>query len=290
MSNTRSEPRTCLVIEPGLARVTASGPDAADFLDAQSMTALGRLEDFHVQRCAFADAKGRVVTTALAWHAGDDWRFILPAGEADWFVSHLLRFRFRSKVEIATDTAWQVAALFGDGVADTLEAAGVDAPDPGTATVADELEIAVTTDGRCLVAGHRADMAAVLEKLSAASESTDPAQWHAAGMQAGDVVVAEPTRGRFLPQFLDLDQQDVIAWDKGCYPGQEVIARLQHRGTVKHRLLLLAEDVDAFPGSRAEVAGITVEVVGHGRLPDGRPVTQVVAPYPFDPKLEAHAL
>ena len=251
------------------------------------MTALAELPDHRLSRCAFADNKGRVVATVLAWHIGADWRLLLPAGEADWFVTHLLRFRFRSKVEIGTDTEWRVAALFGDGVAKALKAAGMAVPDPGTAAVADALEIAMTADGRCLVAGRRRDMTAVLDAMSGVSNAAEQVHWLGSGMQAGEVLVAEATRGRFLPQFLDLDRQDIVAWNKGCYPGQEVIARLQHRGTVKHRLLLLDEGVDAPPGTRTEVAGVTVDVVGHGRLPDGRAVTQVVAPYPFDPKIEA---
>ena len=251
------------------------------------MTALAGLDDYRLQRCAFADAKGRVVATAHAWHIGDEWRLVLPAGEAEWFVTHLLRFRFRARLDIGVSTGWRVVALIGDGIGDAAKAVGLKRPGVGMAAVADGIEILSTAPAHCLVAGDAQGMADVVDALGAACGSADAAVWNGTRMLAGEATVQEPTRGRFLPQFLDLDRQDVIAWNKGCYPGQEVIARLQHRGTVKHRLLLLGENVDAPPGARTEVAGTTVEVVDHGVLPDGRAVTQVVAPYPFDPALEA---
>ncbi len=275
-----------LVRDPGLDRVTVSGPDAAAFLEAQGMTALAGLPDYRLQRCAFADAKGRVVATALAWHVGDEWRLVLPASEAEWFVTHLLRFRFRSAVEIGVSAGWRVVALVGGGTGGALEAAGLEQPDAGAAASADGTEVLSIGGGECLVAtdGQRVDE--VIDALGTACAAADTALWDGVRMRAGEATVREATRGRFLPQFMDLDRHGVIAWDKGCYPGQEIIARLQHRGTVKYRLLLLAEDIDAGPGTRTEVAGVTVDVLGHGRLPDGRAVTQVVAPYPFDPGLE----
>lgn len=276
-----------LVRDPGLGRVTASGPDAAAFLEAQGMTALAGLPDYRLQRCAFADARGRVVAIALAWHIGDEWRLVLPASEAEWFVAHLLRFRFRAKVEIDASADWRVVALVGGGTGGALEAAGLELPAAGTAAAtADGTEVLSIAGGDCLVAADDRRMDEVIDLLGTVCTPADTALWDGVRMRAGEAMVREPTRGRFLPQFLDLDRHGVIAWNKGCYPGQEVIARLQHRGTVKYRLLLLAEDVDGEPGTRTEVAGVTVEVLGHGRLSDGRVVTQVVAPYPFDPGLE----
>ena len=283
-------PTASLVRDTGLGRVSARGPDAASLLEAQSMTALAGLADRRLRRCAFADSKGRVVATALAWHTGDDWRLLLPAGEAEWFVTHLLRFRFRSKVEIGVGTHWRVAALFGDGIEEALATAGLERPETGTALVHDGVEVAMGADGHCLLAAEQQCMNTVLDALAGACADMEPSRWRGVSMLAGDAEIREATRGRFLPQFLDFDTREVIAWDKGCYPGQEVIARLQHRGTVKHRLLLLAVEIDAAPGTRAEIAGITVDVVDHGTLPDGTPVTQVIAPFPFEPALESLAL
>ena len=66
-----------------------------------------------------------------------------------------------------------------------------------------------------------------------------------------------------------------------------MIDDLRYRGTVKHRLVLLATALDAPIGARADVAGIPVDIVDHGTLENGRPVTQVVAPCPPDARLNS---
>ncbi|MGA7965752.1 MAG: hypothetical protein WCB49_07680 [Gammaproteobacteria bacterium] len=274
------------VRDPGLSRLIVNGADATAFLEAQSMTSLATLEDRRLSRCAFADNKGRVIATATAWHTGTDWRLILPTEEAEWFVSHLLRFRFRSRVEIGV-TDWAVAALFGKSVAPALAAAHPKVPDAGTVSVEDDLEIAATSDERYLIAGETTRMATTLDVLATECGDTDRMHWHGVCMQAGEVALCEATRGQFLPQSLNFDTHGVISWNKGCYPGQEIIARLQHRGTVKHRMLLLATELDAPLGKRIGINDVPVEVVDRGTLPDGKNITQVVAPYPLDPKLEA---
>ncbi len=276
-----------LVRDPGLSRMCVSGSDATAFLDAQSMTALAALEAQRVQRCGFADSKGRVIATATTWHTGTHWRLILPTEEADWLVAHLLQVRFRARVEIGVNTEWTVAALFGNDVPTVLHTAHLPAPEMGRATATDDPDIAFTDDGRCLIAGEAERMPALLDTLSAECAGGERTQWYGVCMQAGEVAIHESTRGHFLPQFLDFDTQGVIAWNKGCYPGQEIIARLRYRGTVKHRLVLLATALDTPIGARVDVAGVPVDVVGHGILENGRPVTQVVAPCPPDARLNS---
>ena len=275
-----------LVRDPGLSRLVVNGADATAFLEAQSMTSLATLEDRRLTRCAFANSKGRVIATATAWHAGTDWRLILPTEEAAWFVSHLLRFRFRSRVEIGL-TDWVVAALFGEDAAPALATAHPNVPDAGTVSVTGDLEIAAASDGRYLIAGEAAPMAAALDALANECGAADRMRWVGVCMQAGEVALCESTRGQFLPHSLNFDTQGIIAWNKGCYPGQEIIARLQYRGTVKRRMLLLATELDAPPGARTDMDGIPVEIVNRGTLPDDTPITQIVTPHPFNPRLEA---
>ncbi len=276
-----------LVRDPGLSRVTVSGPDATAFLDAQSMTALATPEAQCVQRCGFADSKGRVIATATAWHIGTHWRLILPAGEADWFVAHLSQFRFRAQVEIGVSTAWAVAALFGNDVPSVLRAAHLPTPAVGMATTTGDLDIALTVDGRCLIAGEVERMSALLDTLFGACALAERAQWYGVCMRTSEVAIHAATRGHFLPQSLGFDTRGVIAWNKGCYPGQEIIARLRYRGTLKHRLVLLATALDVPMGAHTDVAGVPVDVVDHGTLENGKPVTQVMAPCPLDSRLNS---
>jgi len=277
---------TYLVRDPELRLVMVAGPDATAFLDAQGMTPLESGAENDCITCAFADNKGRVIAVATAWRRGESWQLLLPGDEAQWLVEHLLRYRFRSRCDIEVLAECDVMAVLGDGAGEALSMAGGPVPEPGHAQGDEVLSTVALAGDRYLVAGTKSTVNAVADALETECETADSAYWRGACMQAGEVVVYDATRGRFLPQMLNLDEADVIGWHKGCYPGQEIIARLQHRGQVKKRLLLIRRPLGVAVGERAEVEGIALEVVDHGVLEDGRAVTQVVAPFPFDPALE----
>lgn len=275
-----------LVRDPEMSVVMVAGPDATGFLNAQAMTLLLDREENRCIKCAFADNKGRVIAVATAWRSGEAWRFLLPSDQAAWLVQHLLRFRFRSRCDIEVLAEFQVIAVFGPGTREALRKAGVPAPEPGRVQGDETLNCVALNAERYVVLGEKDAVGRVAESLESESRETGGGYWRGIGMRAGDAIVYEASRGRFLPQMLNLDEAEVIDWKKGCYPGQEVIARLQHRGTVKKRLLLVGRPLEAAIGERAEVEGIPVEIVDRGILEDGREVTQVVAPYPFDAAIE----
>lgn len=282
---------TRLIAQPGLRLVTLAGEDATDFLEAQAMTPLKDRDAGRVLTCGIADNKGRVIALARAWHEGGNWTLVVPADQADWLVEHLLRFRFRSRVDIEAPPEYRVVAVFGEAVAAALEGAGLPSPPSRHVAAGDGVTVATLSNGRHLLIGTNTAIEPPARELAASCAASGPEYWHGACMQAREVAVYEATRGRFLPQWLDLDHAEgVIGWKKGCYPGQEVIARLQHRGAVKKRLMLLATRVEAARGEKTEVSGVEVEIVDHGHLEYDGPVVQVVTPFPFDPALESLAL
>jgi len=124
------------------------------------------------------------------------------------------------------------------------------------------------TPARTLVAQPR-ESASVLSGIEAASQ----ARWHAASVEAAEPQVFAATSGEFVAQMLNLDVLGAIAFDKGCYTGQEVIARAHYRGRVKRRLQRFVTDVPAVlrPGDAGELTdGRTVKVVDAVQRSDGR--------------------
>ena len=275
-----------LVRDPELSVVMVAGPDATTFLNAQAMTLLLGREENRCIKCAFADNKGRVIALTTAWRSGESWRFLMPSDQAGWLAQHLLRFRFRSRCDIEVVAEYDVIAVFGQGAPDALRKAGVPVPEPDRVQGDETLSCVASNADRYVVLGEKDAVDRVAHVLESESRVTGGVYWRGICMRAGEAAVYEASRGRFLPQMLNLDEADVIGWKKGCYPGQEVVARLQHRGTVKKRLLLIAGPLEVAIGERIDVEDIIVEVVDHGVLEDGRAVTQVVAPFPFDPALE----
>jgi len=115
--------------------------------------------------------------------------------------------------------------------------------------------------------GHRllvADGVAAAAALAEAHGLAGPERWQNELVTNGLALVRERTSERYLPQMLDLDRLGAVSFDKGCYLGQEVVARAQHRGRVKRRLARLRWQGDGAADAAAPVAGETLRD-GRGR-------------------------
>ncbi len=90
-----------------------------------------------------------------------------------------------------------------------------------------------------------------IPELPAYISAMDGCDWQTTFIRQGIPWISPATRGRFLPQELNLDHLDALSYTKGCYPGQEIIARLRYRGEVKRRLCHATTDNNTLlqPGS-----------------------------------------
>jgi folate-binding protein YgfZ len=122
-------------------------------------------------------------------------------------------------------------------------------------------------------------------EVLAGTEAADEALWHAATVAAAEPQVFAATSEEFVAQMLNLDLLGAIAFDKGCYTGQEVIARAHYRGRVKRRLqrFVTAAPAQLSPGSSGALPdGRTVKVVDAVRRSDGRCEFLAVAGFAAD--------
>jgi folate-binding protein YgfZ len=110
---------------------------------------------------------------------------------------------------------------------------------------------------------------------------SDRETWHRLDVTAGQPQVYAATSEEFVAQMLNLDALNAIAFDKGCYTGQEVIARAHYRGRVKRRMqrFVSREACRLSPGDSGQLAdGRTFKVVQAAQLADGRCDFLAVAP------------
>lgn len=273
-----------IVRYPGLALLTLDGPDASAFLEAQSMTALARLGAGQVRLCAFADARGRVLITACAWISSAGWRLVVARTEAAWFAAHLHRYRFRARVDIAvSDLA--IAGLLGHHQSPALPAW----PTSGRMLRSDDgLEIvSLRGDRRLLVAASAVLEDALAGLRRAGARAADSESWTRARLVAGEPEIRAATRAKFLPQMIALDALGAVDLHKGCYPGQEVIARTHHLGRVKRGMVLLRAETPARAGDVFDLEGERLELLDRAAAPDGSSLLQAVAPIPLPPALAA---
>ncbi len=197
----------CSLRRTGALRV--SGEEAIDFLHAQLCADVHALADGGNCLTAWCAPNGRVLHLLRLIRRAEDCLLVLPADQLQSLREGLLRYRLRSRVELETAPLhWWGSEGEGSGL--TTEAcAGIA---PGLWLLATEGE----PQGQAIC--HEGDL-----------------PWRRLELEAGIPALPAAMSGEFLPQMLRLDELGGLSFDKGCYPGQEVIARLHFRGTLKRR-------------------------------------------------------
>ena len=241
-----------------------AGADAAEFLHGQFTSDLRRLPEGRAQLSAYCLPKGEVLADFLIWRAaGGAYRLLLPRERCAPVARRLQLFRLRAAVEIEDATAAH------DFLAEFEPAAGAPAE-----------PLAVAERSADTVLAWPDARGRWLRLRPAAGEATPKAgadeRWRRLDLEAGLPFVRAGSAERFAPQHLNLDLLDAVSFDKGCYPGQEVVARMHYRGRIKHRTYLLRCPDGAAPEPGAELfpaaAGAT-RPCGHVAeacpLPDG---------------------
>lgn len=263
-----------------LGVVAVRGPDARRFLHGQvSQDVLGQ-DAARVALAGLHNAQGRVVALLRVVPAAPDLLLaVLPRELAVLVAARLARFVLRAKVAVVDESPlWAVVGLAGDDVARRARSLGFDWPSAPPIG-----HLARTASG---FAWRHEDMA--LERAlallphdsTAAAEAARDADspgsatgWRALDVAAGLPQVYAATSEVFVAQMLNLDVLGGISFDKGCYTGQEVIARAHYRGRVKRRLrrFVAAPSFDATPGTRLQLGdGRSALLVESAPARDGR--------------------
>ncbi len=200
----------------GLLSVT--GADARAFLHAQLTNDIEHLPAERAALAGWCSAKGRLLATFLVVPAPDGFLLQLARDLAAPVARRLSMFVLRSKVRITdASDAW---AQYGVWDADLRQ--------PDVAWSGNRATVKVG-EGRYLQLLPKEED---LEKPNA-----DEAQWALQEIRAGRPLITAATQDQFVPQMVNLEQIGGVDFKKGCYPGQEIVARAQYRGQVKRRMV-----------------------------------------------------
>ncbi|MGH8511396.1 MAG: YgfZ/GcvT domain-containing protein [Gammaproteobacteria bacterium] len=233
---------------PSLGIIRVTGPEAGSFLTAQFTNDVGALPESRSQLGAWCNAQGRVLVVFRLLRHEAAYVLVLPQEMIGSTLERLKKFVLRARLTL--EEASEELRVLGSFGAQTL--AGVAAHLPPIPeqenTVAHRAGVSVIrVPGvlpRWLIIGTNEFLAALRAKVPAA-DVPDTA-WRLQDILAGIPMVDAATTEAFLPQMLNLDALGGLSFTKGCYPGQEVIARLQYRGQLKRRMYLaLVEDAAA---------------------------------------------
>ncbi len=234
---------TCVLDDVGFLQV--SGKDAVKFLQGYSTCDLDNLQADTGHRTltgAICDIRGRMITSfrILKRHDALILRMHRPlVPKTIDFLSKYIVFSKASLTDISALLHCYGLARCEHNTANTYHEDG----DGVTLNLGDRQEIWLTT------------------RLEDRQE-TNRQDWALAEIKSGIVWVEEATSGQFIPQMFNYDKTGAIDFDKGCYLGQEVVARIQYRGTMKRRLHRLASRVSRNVGCAISggtvVASVTV--------------------------------
>ena len=229
-----------------LTVLRVSGDDALPWLQGQLTADVSEVDARTSRLAAWCSPKGRVLAVfRLFADSTDGYHMVCERWFAASLLARLRMFIMRSDVRIDdAGDAFGVAGITG-----TAGTAGTHAlPDriarwAATAEVDDaagfeDMTIARVpgTHRRFIVTGPAARVAAVASpRADGEVRQASPRAWHLADIRAGVARITAPTSDAFLPQMLNLDHLRAVSFEKGCYVGQEIVARAQHLGRVKRR-------------------------------------------------------
>jgi hypothetical protein len=247
-------------IAPGFANlehfglIHFSGADALPFLHGQLSCDVNGLAPASAQYGSYNTPKGRMLASFLLWHDDTGYTMQLPRALCAPVCKRLSMYVLRSKVtvrDVSNDFC-----LYGVAGADAAAllsplCAAIPAPPLSIATTGQVSVLRLDTRRLQVIspAGHAGELQISLGKNFA---PLGPGAWDLMTIRAGIPFVAPATQDQFVPQMANLDLIGGVSFSKGCYPGQEIVARMHYLGKLKQRMYLanISGDEVPQPGAR----------------------------------------
>ncbi len=235
-----------------LALIEVTGVDADDFLNGQFTTNVKQLAKNHLQFSAWCNPKGQVKTTFFIYRHETGFNILLPAELKDSFLKQLQMYIMRSNVQLVdkSDALVRVGIQTNNNLlAESTESLP---EQEGNITIQNDLHCLHTAGSknnsqRYIFIGSIEKLTNLWHEFSQTSTTVGTATWELVDIHAGYPWLSQQTTEKLLPQMLNLDLIDGLDYQKGCYPGQEIIARLHFRGQLKRSLYLATCSFDARP-------------------------------------------
>jgi tRNA-modifying protein YgfZ len=260
-------------LERGLIAFT--GPDAQTFLHNLLSCDVAGLPADHSTYGSFCTPKGRMLAIFLLWRTQDGFLMVLPATLCEPIRKRLAMYILRLKVK-AVDATGQYAVF---GIGGKESAAFVDKLAGRPLTTLHD--VAYTPHGMVLrLPGDRYEIITSREQaesmrltLAANAQAATEEWWNALAIRAGIPCVLSPTQEQFVPQAMNLDAIGGVSFTKGCYPGQEIVARMHYLGRLKERMYIahIANDEAPRPGDK--IFGVDVGNQAAGMIVNAAPAT-----------------
>ncbi len=237
------------------ALVHVSGADAEGFLQNQLTADMKQIDRDNWALSAWCLPNGRVVCNFILYRSDSGFMLVLPSMLKENFIRKLSMYVLRAKVNVAdVDDEYTLLGLSGENIDNLTDEFGLK-PDQRKVTHTENITSInfQDTTPRVLLIIKNEQLDAVMKRVLIACQESNRACWSLLDIESGIPWITSATTETHLPQMLNLDLSGGLSLKKGCYPGQEVIARMHFRGETKKRLYLGTGKGSATPGPGDEL-------------------------------------
>ncbi len=262
----------CPLPEPGLLRI--EGEDAREFLQGQLTNDIFRVTPERAQLSAWCTPRGRMLALFLVFMHDGALHLLLPAERLEAVRKRLQMFVLRARVTIEPVQEPALCGLAGacaEAIPDGAPEAAFGVHSAGGVT-------RVRLPGerpRLLLAGGPEALAGLLDGLPGRPGAAEATCWTLEQIRAGIPQVYDATAEAFVPQMCNLDLLEGVSFTKGCYTGQEVVARMRYLGQLKRRMYVARIETDACPAPGDPLFSPTSRSAqGAGRVVEAAPSPQ----------------
>lgn len=266
----------CELTQSGTLRV--SGDDGQSFLQNLLSNDIRELDAPRAQYSSLNTPKGRALATMLVFRADDAWLLHLPRALCEPLRKKLSMYVLRAKVQIA-DVSDTVAALglAGTEAQEIVRERFGELPSLPLGIVRAGTSSAIRLgNDRFMIIIAAQDAPALRQALEPRTRQAGSEYWDWLDIRAGIPSVLPATQEAFVPQMINFDLIGGINFKKGCYPGQEIVARMQYLGKPKRRMYLAHLDTATAPQAGDELFSADMEggqpsgmIVNAAPVPDG---------------------
>lgn len=236
-----------------LGVIRVQGDDAASFLHGQLTNDFALLDLHHARLAAFCSAKGRMQASFIGFkRAHDDILLVLSRDLLAQTLKRLSMFVLRAKAKLSDASAdFHLLGLIGNAVPHS-----------------EQVPWALQSEGDAHIvhlypaAGQARALWIAPASTAAPATTLTAAQWLWSEVASGVATVSQPVYELFVPQMLNYESIGGVNFKKGCYPGQEVVARSQFRGTLKRRAFIVHAEAEVQAGSEVFAASDAEQAAG----------------------------
>lgn len=239
-----------------LGQIHSAGDDSAAFLHNLFSNDVKKLAADAAQWNSFNTPKGRMLASFLIWREDGGHHIVLSADILPAMLKKLSMYVLRSKVKLDDQTAGTaLIGVSGASAGAVLRRAGIEAPE-------DSMRQSVGPNARCIrlnehnfvLAVPAAEAAAVYQALlDAGAGKAGTARWQLAMIRAGLPLITAATQEEFVAQMVNYELIGGVSFNKGCYPGQEIVARTQYLGKLKKRMYRVQVPAGSAPAPGADL-------------------------------------